>query len=312
MNNNLKYYTFAFLALLFFSACDKKEYQTIVELDDSNIQEYIQKNGISVEEYENTGIYYSIVEEGTGPVINYEDKIPLVFTLKTLDGTYNSVDTFSAANRYYDFLGYFPYGSASANAPGSPLDQETGMKVILKNVLKNANGKVRVIVPSRLAYGRNGTKLIPSNASIDYLIHAIDPENIPAYEDESIRKYIASLGFQSSDFEKTSTGIYYKIDALGTGEFLNESTNFKAAYDLKFLDGASFQKADSATFNLKEVIPAWREVMPKVKESGKIRMLIPSAQAYGFEGRKDQNTGAVAIPPFASLDYEVQVVKVLN
>jgi FKBP-type peptidyl-prolyl cis-trans isomerase len=232
--------------------------------------------------------------------------------LKTLDGQYNSVDTFSAANRYYDYLGYFPYGSASANAPGSPLDQETGMKVILKNILKNANGKVRIIVPSRLAYGRNGTRLIPSNASIDYMVHAIDVESIPDYEDQSIRKYIASLGFQPSEFEKTSTGIYYKIDALGTGEFLNQTTSFKAAYDLKFLNGVSFQKADSATFTLSGVIPAWQEVIPKIKENGKIRILIPSAQAYGFKGSIDQNTGALAIPPFASLDYEVQVVRVLN
>src|SRR5690554_5877646 len=179
MNKNFKYYTFAFLAIFLLSACEKKEYQTIEELDDVNINNYIRKNNISVQQYEETGIFYSILEEGTGQTLDYEKKVPLVYTLKTLDGAYSSIDTFSAGNRYYDYLGYFPYGSAGANAPGSPLDKEDGMKVILKNILKNTNGKIRIIVPSRLAFGRNGTKFIPPNASIDYEIHAIDLATLP-------------------------------------------------------------------------------------------------------------------------------------
>src|SRR5690554_3628020 len=305
MNKNLKYYTFAFLVVFLFSACEKKDYQTIKELDEVNISNYIQKNNINVRQYEESGIYYSIIEEGTGQELDYEKRVPLVYTLKTLDGTYSSIDTFSASNRYYDFLGYFPYGSAIATAPGSTVDQEEGMKAILKNILKNTNGKIRIIVPSRHAFGRNGTKVIPPNASIDYEIHAIDIDSLSAYEDASIRKYITSNGFQLSEFETTSTGIYYKISEVGTGEFLNETTNFKAAYDLKFLNGITFQKSDSVTFNLKEVISSWKEVLPKLKENGKVRMLIPSSEAYGLVGSKDP-LGAIAIPPFSALDYEVE------
>ena len=310
MNKNFKYYIFAFLVIFFFSACEKKEYQTIKELDNANITNYIQKNNLNVQQYGETGIFYSILEEGTGEALDYDKKIPLVYTLKTLDGTYSSVDTFSAGNRYYDYLGYFPYGAAGANTPGSPVDKEEGMKVLLKNVLKNANGRIRIIVPSRLAFGRNGTKFIPSNASLDYVVHAIDLDSLPAYEDASIRKYLSTNGLQINEFEKTSTGIYYKISE-GTGEFLNESTSFKAGYDLKFLDGKTFQKADSATFRLNEVIGAWKEIMPKVKENGKVRMLIPSSGAYGLMGSLDPQ-GAIAIPPFSALDYEVKVLSKLK
>lgn len=312
MNHNFKYYTFIILALFFFSACEKKEYQTVEELDNLNIQEYILKNNLSVKQFEETGIFYSVLEEGTGQELKYEEKVPLVYTLKTLDGSYSAIDTFSASNRYYDYLGYFPYGSASASAPGSPLDKEEGMKVLLKKMLKNANGKIRIIVPSRLAFGRNGTKLIPSNASLDYVIHAIDIDSLPAYEDVSIRKYMVANGLQPNDFVKTSTGIYYKVNELGTGDFLTTTTTGKFAYDLKFLDGASFQKADSATFKLNEVIAAWQEVMPNVKENGKVRMLIPSSQAYGVEGNLNPNTGAYSIPPFSSLDYDVKVLSIVK
>lgn len=312
MINNFKYYTFSFLALLLLSSCDKKDYQTIEELDEENIQAYIQKNNLNVQEFEQTGMFYSILEEGNGAELDYEGKVPLVFTLKTIDGVYSALDTFSAANRYYDHLGYFPYGSASANAPGSPLDKEIGMKVLLKKALKHSNGKIRIIVPSRLAFGRNGTKVIPSNASIDYVIHAIDTASMAAYENESILQYMQRSGVQVSEFEKTETGIYYKINSIGEGAFLTKESNIKAAYDLKFLDGKTFQKADSASLSLSSVIKAWTEVLPKLKEKGKVRMFIPSSQAYGVGGSVDPNTGQVTIAPFSALDYDVEVQKVLK
>ncbi len=312
MINTFKYHTFAFLAVFLFSSCEKKEYQTIEELDAENIDAYILKNNLTLQQFEQTGIFYSIIEEGSGAELNYEEKVPLVFTLKTIDGVYSALDTFSVANRYYDYLGYFPYGSASANAPGSPLDKEIGMKVLLKKALKKANGKIRIVIPSRLAFGRNGTKVIPSNASIDYVIHAIDPLSIEAYENESILQYMQRSGVQVSEFAKTETGIYYKINSIGQGDFLTEEASFKAAYDLKFLDGKSFQKADSASLSLTSVITAWKEIMPKLKEKGKVRMFIPSSQAYGLKGSVDPNTGQATIAPFSALDYEVEVQKVLG
>src|SRR5690606_35091178 len=104
-----------------------------------------------------TGMYYEILEEGSGRELDYKEKIPLVYSFTTLDKSYSSADTFSVSNRYADFLGYFPYGSTVANSqPGSPLDKEEGLKVVLKEALKHANGKIRILVPSRLAYGKNG------------------------------------------------------------------------------------------------------------------------------------------------------------
>lgn len=312
MNTIIKNYTFILLAIVLLSACEKREYQSVDELDRQNIQNYVQKNNLQVQEFENTGIFYRVIEEGTGRPLEYDEKTPLVFKLKTLDGSYASVDTFSAANRYYDYLGYFPYGSSAANSPGSPLDKETGMKLLLKKALKNTNGKIQILVPSKIAFGRNGTNFIPPNASIDYEIHAIDIDDIPIYEDVSIRKYMQANGLDPATFVKTPTGIYYKISEVGTGEFLEATTTFKAAYDLKFMDGKTFQKSDSSTFRLNGVIEAWQEVLPNLKPKGKVRMLIPSSQAYGMNGSVDQMTGAMAIAPFASLDYAVEVLKIVE
>lgn len=312
MNYNFAKYTFFAFIVLYFSACQKKEYQTIDELDSLNIQEYIRKNNLNVKEFDDSGIFYTIIEEGSGQELAYENKVPLVFTLKTLDGSYSALDTFSTSNRYYDYLGYFPYGSGAANSPGSPLDKDEGMKMLLKETLKRANGKVRIIVPSRLAFGRNGTRDIPPNSSLDYIIHAIDVDSLPNYEDASIRQYIVSENMQVDDFTKTNSGIYYKIEKEGSGDFVDNDKAFKASYDLKLLDGKSIQTADSVTFSLTNVIAAWQEVMPKVKDKGKVRMLIPSSQAYRMEGSTDSNTGTQFIPPFSSLDFEVEVVGIIE
>lgn len=316
---NIHYSRFFILFLfgvLIFSSCEKKEYQTITELDEENIQAYIKKHNLTeVVPFENTGMYYQVIDEGAGTPLDYGKKIPIVYSYVTHDGSYSAADTFSADNRYADYLGYFPYGSGVANgSPGSPLDNEEGLKRVLHEVLRNTGGKIRVLVPSRLAFGRNGTKTIGSNMSLDYIIHAIDPEKLPEYEASIIEKYIPSInGMQIADFETTSTGIYYNILEPGTGDPVTANSTVKLGYTLRLLNGKVMEQSatDSTSLNLSNTIQGWQEVLPKLKEGGKVRMLLPSSQAYGVAGNVSGNTGT-GIPPFSSLDFEVKVKSVTD
>jgi len=296
-----------------FSSCEKKVYQTIVELDEENIQNYIQRNNLNVTALGSTGMYYEVLETGSGETLDYSKVIPLVYSFKTHDGSYASADTFAVGNRYADLLGYFPYGSAAANSrPGSPLDKEEGIKMVLKQALKNANGKIRILVPSRLAYGRNGSGKIGPNQSLDYIIYAVDPDDLPEYEDSSIRNYIPSTGKQLNDFEQTESGIYYNISQEGTGAQVLPTSNIEMGYSLKLLNGNVIESSptDSMTMSLSTTIPAWREVVPLLKEGGKVRMILPSAQGYGLVGSTATAAGMNSIPPFSPLDFEISVKKV--
>lgn len=300
-------------AMLTFSSCEKKEYQTIPELDEQNIQQYIRQNNLNVEPLGTTGMYYEVLEAGSGIELKYDQTVPLIYSFKTLDGSYSSVDTFSVANRYADYLGYFPYGSAVAsNNPGSPLDKEEGMKVVLNQALKFANGKIRILVPSRLAYGKNGSGGIGSNQSLDYTIHAIDPDHLPAYEDQSIQQYLGNTGTPASSFLKTESGIYYHISEMGTGTQITPEARLKVGYTLRTLNGKVLEQSptDSTTMNLATTIAGWKEILPKVKAGGKVRMVVPSAQAYGLKGNVSSTTGVNSIPPFSALDFEVSVKSV--
>jgi hypothetical protein len=175
----------------------KKEYTSIVELDEKNIQEYIRKNNLNVSA-DTSGIYYQILSPGTGAPIDYKDKIPMHFSQQSLDGSYVNNDTI--VNRYADFFGYL-----------SPI----GIREGVKKFLKNRGGQIRLIVPSRQAFGRNGAGKIPANASLDYVVTVLDDKKLSGYEDFSINKYL--LKNNMSGFTAASSGLYYKIITPGTG-----------------------------------------------------------------------------------------------
>lgn len=108
-------------------------------------------------------------------------------------------------------------------------------------------------------------------------------------------------------FSKTNTGIYYKIGQPGTGSPISVDSTVVANYTGKLLNGTIFDRAvagSEATFALTSVIKGWQQAIPLINQGGSIRMLIPSALAYGMEG------SSPSIPPFSCLDFEVNVTDV--
>ncbi|MFA6945738.1 MAG: FKBP-type peptidyl-prolyl cis-trans isomerase [Pedobacter sp.] len=289
MKQFFKYALPGFLLLSIIVSC-VKEYETIEVIDDRNVKEYIQQNNLSVQEYQGSGIYYQVVSPGTGAETQYSDQTPAIFTMRSLDGKYVSVDTFTIANRYYNYLGYFNPEAVRAG---------------IKEVLKKSNGTLRVIIPSRLAFGRNGTGNIPGNASLDIVVKVLEKDKIPQYDDYTIKMYLEKNAM--TGFTKSSSGIYYKIDQPGTGSPITIDSTVVANYTGKLLNGTIFDKAvagSEATFSLTSVIKGWQEAIPLIKQGGSIRMVIPSALGYGMEG------SSTSIPPFSCLDFEVKVTDV--
>lgn len=283
-------YTFpGFLLLTILISC-QKEYETIDVIDDRNVQEYIKQNKLNALEYKGTGIYYQVVTAGTGPEVQYSDRVPAIITMRSLDGKYASVDTFNVANRHYNFLGYY---------------NPEGIRVGVKEVLKKSNGTVRMIIPSRLAFGRNGSGTIPGNASMDVTVRVLDISKLAEYEDFTIRKYLELNSM--TGFTKTSTGLYYKIGQPGTGSPITTDSTIVANYTGKLLNGTIFDRAiagSEATFSLNSLVNGWRQAVPLIKQGGSIRLIVPSSLGYGLDGIPS------SIPAFSALDFDITVTDV--
>jgi FKBP-type peptidyl-prolyl cis-trans isomerase len=279
-----KIYTILSLVILTIVSCDK-EFGTIEELDNNNIQAYIKQNNLDVQQFNNTGIYYKILSAPTGPALAYNQEVPIVFTIHSVDGKYESLDTLFT-NRFASYLGY--------------LGPE-GFKIGAKDILKNSRGKIRLIIPSRLAYGRNGNSKIPGNASLDVTLEVLDKEGLPNYEDGVIKQFFQTNSL--TGFSKTSSGLYYKITDAGTGASVTPESQITINYTGKLLDGRTFDFNNDIALYLDDLIAGWKEGLLLIKSGGSIRLIIPSSLAYGF--KSNQN-----IPPFSTLDFEIKLTKV--
>ena len=275
------------MGAMLFASC-KKDYPTIQEIDNQSIQQYLSQNNLNMTKYtfnDTSEFYYQVIKPGTGPDIEYTQQVPLLFSIKTLDGTYSSTDTFS--NRYANYLGYFNLEP---------------VRVAVKELLGKKNGQVRVIIPSRFAYGRNGSGSIPGNASLDISVSVLDEAKLPAYEDYVIQEYLQINGL--TGFSKTTTGAYYKISTPGAGSPITVDSTITVKYTGKFLNGKVFdQSATDVSFLLNQTIKGWQQLVPLLKQGGSMRFVVPSSLAYG-------TAGDPRIPAFSPLDFDITVTDV--
>ena len=87
---------------------------------------------------------------------------------------------------------------------------------------------------------------------------------------------------------KTDSGLTYKVLSEGKGEFPKETDEVEVHYHGTLIDGTVFdsskERGKPVTFPLNRVIKGWTEGVQKIKEGGKIKLVIPSDLAYGAAG----------------------------
>lgn len=114
----------------------------------------------------------------------------------------------------------------------------------------------------------------------------------------------------SEGFDKTSSGLRYKILNKGNGPAAEKGKTVSVHYEGSLLNGqvfdSSFQRNKPISFQLGvgQVIPGWDEGIQLLQVGDKARLVIPSDLAYGAAG-----AGGV-IPPNATLLFDVELVSV--
>jgi FKBP-type peptidyl-prolyl cis-trans isomerase FkpA len=124
----------------------------------------------------------------------------------------------------------------------------------------------------------------------------------PSSEEAQILSYASA---NNLDVVKDPTGIYYQVIDAGVGPSPTVEDTVTVTYTGKFLNGSEFDKSTNpVTFPLRGVIEGWQIVIPKLKKGGRIKMLLPSAYAYGCMGY------APRIPANEILFFDVTLVDI--
>jgi FKBP-type peptidyl-prolyl cis-trans isomerase FkpA len=121
---------------------------------------------------------------------------------------------------------------------------------------------------------------------------------------------LAATGVHAGTPETTPSGLIYESLKEGSGEPAGLRATVQVNYRGTLADGtefdSSYKRGQPATFPLNRVIPCWTEGVAKMREGGKARLTCPPDIAYGARG------AGSAVPPNATLTFEVELLKVLR
>ncbi len=105
------------------------------------------------------------------------------------------------------------------------------------------------------------------------------------------------------------SGLQYEVITEGTGKKPGATDKVECHYEGTLIDGtvfdSSIKRGETATFGVNQVIKGWVEALQLMQEGAKWRLFIPYNLAYGERGAGEM------IPPYSTLVFEVELIKVL-
>ena len=128
------------------------------------------------------------------------------------------------------------------------------------------------------------------------------PKSI-ASEEPPITAYSSSTGINAT---RDNSGLYYRIDSLGTGATPTLSSKVFVTYRAQLLNGTVVDSQTNAAvtgWQLSSLIQGWQIGLPLIKKGGGITLLIPSSLAYGCTGYRN-------VPPDAIMQFNIALVDV--
>jgi FKBP-type peptidyl-prolyl cis-trans isomerase FkpA len=324
-------FTLLLLSTIGFMSCRKNGVQpTLAQYDQTQIQNYIKSNAITgmVKDTvggDTTGLYYKIINPGTGRALAYTDEISFVFTIKSFDGLYSSTDTIS--NHFFGYVGHIEGGVL-------PL----GVELAVINDLKHSGGSMRVLIPSELGFGKNGYgsgsinnpgSHIAGNQGLDMYVHVISKEAddvygtntlgyqyhyspaLAAYDDSVITHYKQTTGItfmRVPSINIPGVYYYYAIRVPGTGtDSITQNSNITFNYEARELNNTVFQAnnaiADTTNSAIPNLVPGVQEALSHAAGNATVSMLLPSALCYG-------TTTTTGLPINSCLRFEIEVTRV--
>ena len=188
-----------------------------------------------------------------------------------------------------------------------------GLGVIMASNLKNQGGDsldVNVLSQAIKDFYENRTLKISQQECMPivqtYMQAAAEKKNeLIVKENQSFLEHNKT----AEGVKVTASGLQYKVVSTGVGKKTpTAADNVTVHYTGKLIDGTVFdssvQRGQPATFGLGQVITGWTEGLQLMHEGDKYIFYIPQELGYGERGAGGQ------IPPYATLIFEVELIKV--
>lgn len=120
--------------------------------------------------------------------------------------------------------------------------------------------------------------------------------------------FAASLGVDIPSFARKESGVYYKDIRVGTGDEAAAVDQVTMTFAGYLKDGTLFGSQSTPKQDpLAGFIPGFRDGVVGMRAGGVRKIVIPSALAYGWQGRLDANP---PIPRNATLIFDIELFAV--
>jgi len=259
-----------------------------------------------------SGLYFTETKKGNGQKPKQGDIARFHFKVSDLAGKV--------------FFSSFDQGEPMRWEAGKEFDNVGATEAL---TMMSKGSKANAIVPSSLAFGEQGrgqmvapyTTLVYEFEMLDFMSKAqFDKEQeAEKQKAENVKKQAkqAESGLLQQYIKEnkisvkpTASGLYYIETKKGTGANPVNGKTVSVHYTGTLLNGTKFDSSLDRkqpfefTLGKGEVIKGWDEGIAMMKKGGKARLVIPSAIAYGDEGRMP------TIPPSASLVFDVELLDI--
>jgi len=214
-------------------------------------------------------------------------------------------------NAFVHYTAFLPDGTIfdSSHKKGNPVQIIVGMQQVFAGwdmglLLMKKGSKIKLIIPSKLAYGKNGYKsIVPPNTNI-----TLDLEMVDLIPPKPVKKWDAT----GKNIIETASGLKYVIFEKGQGDLIQDDDVVTVHYSGYFTNGKLFDssvktyKPIQFPIGANAVIDGWDEGLKLMRKGAKFQLLIPSSLAYGSEGMKP------LIPPHTDLIFDIEVLEVIK
>ncbi len=136
-----------------------------------------------------------------------------------------------------------------------------------------------------------------------YQYYVENPQNQDHIDENMIIDHVVASGEQ---FERTRSGLYYKILEEGSGNNYVYGGPCTSHYKGYFLDGrvfdSSYPRGNPISFKIGQMNAAWNEILQRVNPGTKLKIIVPSRLGYGERGFPGY------VPPNTIIAFDIETI----